>query len=157
MGVILAVAGIALGGSLAVLLASDMALFTLQWLVFATQKEVSLGVIKLFGIQNHDAGITPLVVCMTTATGLWLEPSVKPCLIAHVGPHILVAVHAQARLRLAIELDVTLSAVVFQLDVRLYHFSGRQNGLDPLSHSAGWHDTTPTKRDDKESNAPTKN
>lgn len=50
----------------------------------------------------------------------------------HVSPHILVAGHATAVLRLAIELHMALRAVFFDFGMPLNQFAGRQNRLDVL-------------------------
>src|SRR5450830_1111749 len=109
-----------------------MAFVASQGLVLATQLKVSLRVVKFLFVKTCNLSFAPFVVSVAAVTSLWLLSSMKPGFRTHISAHFFVAVHAQARLRLARHLDVTLLAFVFQFGVPLNNFSGRQNRLDAL-------------------------
>ena len=69
---------------------------------------------------------------VTGPAGLRLALTMKSGLTPEVGSHLLVAIHAQSILRLSIELDVTLTAIIFPLGMPLNQFSRGNHRLNPL-------------------------
>ena len=136
MYIVLAVAAIALHRCIAKLFSSNMALGTLHLLVFGAQAEVCRGVVKLFFVKVSNLGHTALVVGVASSARLLLHLSVKACLGTHIGSHILVAIHAQAILCLAVKLGMALFALVIYLGVGLHQFAGRNDGFNSLRSSA---------------------
>jgi len=63
---------------------------------------------------------------------------VKTCFLPHIRADWLVTRHAQTILGFAVELDVTLLAVVFDLGVPLNEFSRCHDGFKTLS-LCNWH------------------
>ena len=130
--VVFAMANAALGRRLAIFLTRHVTLIALKGLVFATQQEVALTVIKLFLVKVDHLRLAPLVIGVTNATRLGFLPRMKACLGSHISAYILVAIGAQSRLRAPVELDVALLAVVFQFGMPLDKLAGCQNGFDAL-------------------------
>lgn len=96
------------------------------------EHKVSLGVIKLLFVKTRNLGIASFVIGVTCIASLRLESSVKTRPRSHVRPNILVTIPTQHGLRIAVEPDVALFAVVFQFGMPLNDFARRQNGLDAL-------------------------
>jgi hypothetical protein len=88
--------------------------------------------IKFLLVKTCNLGIAPFVIGVTTVTSLRFLPAMKTGFCTHISPDVFVAVHAQARLGLTGQLDVTLFAVVFQFDVALNNLPRCQNGFDAL-------------------------
>ena len=130
--VVFAMANAALGRRLAIFLTRHVTLIALKRLVFATQQEVALTVIKLLLVKVDHLRLAPLVIRVANATGLGFLPPMKTSLGSHISADVLVAIGAQSRLRSPIELDVTLFAVVFQFGMSLDKLAGCQNGFDVL-------------------------
>ena len=119
-------------------LSGRMAFGTFRFLMFSLKGEIRQCVIKLLLLQHHNPALTPLVFGMTNATSLLLRfLAVKSGISTHIGSNFLVTVHAQPVLCLAVELHMTLLAVVFPLYVPLNQFPRRDNGLDSLRHCSG--------------------
>ena len=132
MNVILAVTCIAVLRRFPVFFSSDMALFAFDLLVFIAKRVVSLVVIKLLFVEQHDLGATSFVIGMANVACLRLVATVKACAGTHIRTNFLVAAHAKPVLRLAVEFDMTLRAIVFPFHMGLNQLAGGQNGLDSL-------------------------
>ena len=104
-----------------------MALFALDFLVFVAKRVISLVVIELLLVKQYDLRATPFVIGVACIAGLRLEPTVIACPGTHISRDVLVATHAKPVLSLAVELDMTLRAIVFQFHVTLDQLAGRQN------------------------------
>jgi hypothetical protein len=83
-------------------------------------------------VKVSNQGRATLMVGMAGATGLWLHLSVKARLGTHIGSHILVTLHAQAILGLAVKLGMALFAFVIHFGVGLHQFAGRNDRLNAL-------------------------
>ena len=132
MNVILAVTRIAVLRRLPVFFSGDMALFAFDLLVFIAKCVVSLVVVELFCVKQHDLRSATLVIGMANIAGLRLVASVKACAGTHISADVLVAAHAKPVLRLAVELDMALRAIVFPFHMGLDQLAGCQNRLDSL-------------------------
>ena len=114
--VILLVTRIAIMCSGTKFLSGQMAFGTFGPLMFPLKGKIRQCVIKLLLIQHHNPTLAPLVLGMARATSLLLHFfAVKTGTSAHIGSNFLVTVHTQPVLRLAVELHVTLFAVVLPL------------------------------------------
>ena len=120
MNVILAVASVAVLWRVPILLAAYMTLVTFDFLMFIAKRVVGLVVIKLLLVKYDDHGGTPFVIGVARIAGLRLKPTVIACPCAHISRDFLVATHAKPILRLAVEFDMTLRAIVFPFRVSLY-------------------------------------
>ena len=119
-------------------LSSQMAFGTFGLLMLALKDEIRQCVVKLLLVQHHNPAVASLVLGMTDATSLLLRfLPVKSGISTHIGSNFLVTVDAQPVLRLAVELHMTLLAVVFPLHMPLNQFPRRDNGLDSLRHCSG--------------------
>ena len=125
-------ANTALRGCIPVLFTCHMALVAHQGLVLAPERKVRLVVIKFLFIKTCNLGFTPFVIGVATVTSLRFLSAMKAGFCAHISPHVFVTVHAQTRLGLTGQLDVTLLAVVFQFDVALNNFPRCQHRFDAL-------------------------
>ena len=130
--VVLFVTGVAFVRGLAEFLLRRVTFRALDLLVLAVQLKFGERVIELLLIESCDPAFSALVLGMATATGLRFALSVKAGLVAHVSTHRLVAIHAQTVLRLAVEPDVALLAVVLPFGVALNQLPRRDHGLDAL-------------------------
>ena len=102
--------------------------------VRAVQGEIRSRVIERGSDEFDDVGVPPEVLGVT---GLALQafdalqPAVEASIPASVGGDVLVAVHAQRRLPLAIGPVVALRAVRPHLGMPGNHLAGHEQGLDP--------------------------
>jgi hypothetical protein len=101
--------------------------------VLAVQGVISLLMVKLLLVQFDNACITPFMVRVATAALLGLLASMKPRLLAHVLPDGLVAIHAQAILRITVKLDVALLAILVPLGMTLDDLSWGQYRFNVVS------------------------
>ena len=113
-----------------------MALDTLHLLVFCAKDKVSRGVVKLGLVKVSNQSRASLVVGMTRSTSLRLHLPVNARLASHIGSYLLVALHAQAILGLAVKLGMALLALVVHFRMGLRQFSGGNNGLNALRDSS---------------------
>ena len=126
--VILLVTRIAIMCSGTKFLSRQMAFGTFRLLMFPLKGKIRQCVIKLLLIQHHNPTLAPLVLGMARATSLLLHfLAVKTGTSTHISSNFLVTVHTQPVLRLAVELHVTLLAVVLPLYVRLNQFARCDN------------------------------
>ena len=130
--VVLAVAGVAVLRRLAPALGRLVALAAFHLRVAAAQFVVGLRVVEVALVEHDDARAAALVVGVAVAAGLRLLAAVEAGALTHVAPHVLVAIGAQPVLRIAVELDVALAAVVLDLGVALDHLAGAQHRFDAL-------------------------
>ena len=137
--VVFLVAGVAILRGFTVLLARNVALVASYLLMLALERVVGLVVVvELLLVNIGGFQVTALVVAVAALAnhGL-LQAAVKALLAAHIHAHRLVAVHAQAVLRLTVELDVALLAIVLILGMPLYQLARRHDGLDTLRLHCG--------------------
>ena len=126
MGIDGAVTGDAGTGCFAKFLLGGMASFAAHGCVSAFQWEVGRGVVEQLAVELHDIGCATFVVgvaVLAVGRGCVLVATVKPARLRAIGEDVLVAIEAEFGLRLALELFVTLPAVVFQLGVPFYQWT----------------------------------
>jgi hypothetical protein len=120
---------------LAVFLTFRVATLALHLLVEVTafQGEISLRVIELGGIQNHDLGIAAFMLGMTFLAWLIiLQTAVIAALLANILADFFMTVLAKRGLRPFVELLVTLVAILIFLCVPLDEITGRHHATKRL-------------------------
>lgn len=133
--IVFLVAGITIQGRFAVTFAAHMAFLAIGRAVFAFEHEVGLVVVKLLLVKVRNLRIAAFVVGVAGAAHRFGQAPVVTRLVAHVGPHILVAGHAQTILRLAVQFDVALFAVFLDLGMALDDLARRHDGFNALCRS----------------------
>lgn len=100
--------------------------------MFAADLKVCRPMIEALFVELYELGVTALMLRMAGLAFRIRNPAVIPLGIAHVSANVLVAVHAKARLRGAIEADMTLGAICFEFGVAMDNLSWHQDGLETL-------------------------
>ena len=130
--IVFLVAGIALLRRVAVLRPRHMAFDAIHLRVLSQQVVIAQCMIKLLLIKHRNFCIAPLMIGMTFMTVPRLVLAMKTRLVANIGANFLVALHAKSALRLPVELDMALLAVVFPFHMCLNQLAWRDDRLQPL-------------------------
>jgi hypothetical protein len=77
-------------------------------------------------------GVSTLVFGVTGFARVQFALSVESGLGTHISPNVLVAIHAQAILRILVKFDVTLLAFFFPLGVTLNQLARSHDGFESL-------------------------
>lgn len=127
MHVVFAMAAIAIQRCLAKAFAAHVAFFAFQFFMFAAQKKIGSGVIKLLLVEVRNPCVSPLVIGMAVSTSRIGHTPMKSNLVFDIGAHVFMTRNAQAILGLPVKFHVALFAVILGFDVPLNHFARRHN------------------------------
>jgi hypothetical protein len=125
--------------SIPVLSSCYVALLTFHFVVFSTQRKVSLRMVKFSFVDFGHTHIPALVVGVAGAASRVGNTAMKSGSVFYVGADFLVASHAKPILRFAVKLYMALLAIVFNFGVPLYHLTRRHDGLNALRLRSPYH------------------